>query len=138
MDDSRTLYVGNIADEVTEELLYELFLQAGPVERVKIPADREGRKSNFGFVTFKHESSVPYTVQLLHGTSLYDRTLNIKPRNNGTRGFKESCSIPPSYPKESPSRPNEHIRLVCFSFRRFYNRKLAGLTTVKSRTERSS
>lgn len=116
MDDSRTLYVGNIADEVTEELLYELFLQAGPVEKVKIPVDREGRKSNFGFVTFKHESSVPYTVQLLQETSLYDRTLNIKPRNNGTRGFKESPSIPPSYPKESLSRPNEHIRLVCFSF----------------------
>nr|CAH7744893.1 unnamed protein product [Callosobruchus chinensis] len=82
MDDARTVWCGNLSDKVTEELLYELFLQAGPLQRVKIPTDKEGRKSNFGFVTFKHEVSVDYATQLLNGTRLFDKNINVKPRNN--------------------------------------------------------
>ncbi|XP_060526695.1 RNA-binding protein 7 [Cylas formicarius] len=87
MDDSRTVWVGNLADEMTEELLYELFLQAAPLERVKIPSDKQGKQSNYGFVTFKHEVSVPYVIKLLNDTRLFDRNITIKPRqtNNPER-----------------------------------------------------
>ncbi|KAG5886369.1 hypothetical protein JTB14_034903 [Gonioctena quinquepunctata] len=81
MDDSKTVWCGNLSDQVTEELLYELFLQAAPLEKVRIPTDREGRKSNFGFITFKHEESVSYVLQLLNGTRLFDKALIVKPRN---------------------------------------------------------
>nr|XP_023017550.1 uncharacterized protein LOC111506650 [Leptinotarsa decemlineata] len=80
MDDTKTVWCGNLSDQVTEELLYELFLQAGPLERVKIPTDRDGRKSNFAFITFKHEKSVNYVLQLLKGTRLFDRLLIVKQR----------------------------------------------------------
>lgn len=33
MHESRTLYVDNKVDKVIEKVLYELFLQAGPVEK---------------------------------------------------------------------------------------------------------
>ncbi|KAJ8909253.1 hypothetical protein NQ315_013200 [Exocentrus adspersus] len=82
MDDTRTVWCGNLSDDVTEELLFELFLQAAPLERVKIPTDREGRKSNFAFITFKHEASVNYAQQLLNGTRLFEKPINVKPRNN--------------------------------------------------------
>lgn len=83
MDDSRTVWCGNIADCVTEELLYELFLQAAPLERVKIPTDRDGRRqSSFAFITLKHEISVDYVVQLLNGIQLYGKNLTIKPRQS--------------------------------------------------------
>ncbi|CAH1155170.1 unnamed protein product [Phaedon cochleariae] len=84
MDDSKTIWCGNLSDKVTEELLYELFLQAGPLERVKIPTDKEGRKSNFAFITFKHLESVNYVLRLLDGARMFDRNLNIKPRNNNS------------------------------------------------------
>ncbi|RZC40176.1 RRM 1 domain containing protein [Asbolus verrucosus] len=81
VDEARTLWCGNLSDKVTEELLYELFLQVAPLERVRIPTDKEGRKSDFAFITLKHEVSVDYVVQLLNGTSLYDRRIKLKPRS---------------------------------------------------------
>ncbi|KAL3286541.1 hypothetical protein HHI36_001046 [Cryptolaemus montrouzieri] len=79
-EDSRTVWCGNLSDNVTEELLYELFLQAAPLERVRIPQDRGGRRANYAFITFKHTVSVPYVVELLNGISIFDKNLNIKPR----------------------------------------------------------
>lgn len=78
----RTLWVGNVDPKVTEDLLYELFLQAGPLEEVKIPKDNNGRSKNFGFVTFKHAVSVGYTLALMEGVSLYGRKLNMQRRPN--------------------------------------------------------
>ncbi|XP_064650842.1 RNA-binding protein 7-like [Lineus longissimus] len=84
MEDSkdRTLWVGNVSDETTEELLYELFLQAGPLERVTIPKDREtGKQKKFAFITFKHEHSVPFCINIFDGVYLHQRRLQIKTRN---------------------------------------------------------
>jgi len=117
MDDAKTVWCGNLADQVTEELLYELFLQVAPLERVKIPIDREGRKSNFGFVTFKHEVSVPYAVQLLNGIKMFDKNLNVKPRNGGAqqerqRAEQNAVQRSFSYPNDAynQNRYNQHKR----------------------------
>nr|ACI33814.1 RNA-binding protein 7 [Salmo salar] len=74
----RTLFVGNLDPKVTEELLFELFLQAGPMFKVKIPKDNDGKQKAFGFVCFKHEVSVPYGMNLLNGATLFGRTLKIQ------------------------------------------------------------
>lgn len=92
-EDQRTVYCGNISDKVTEELLYELFLQAGPVRRVKIPKDRDGKQMSYGFVTFKHIESVPYAISLLEGISLYERSLNLKPRQRQDHSTDRSISV---------------------------------------------
>ncbi|XP_069695561.1 RNA-binding protein 7 [Periplaneta americana] len=80
-EDKRTVWCGNLSEKVTEEVLYELFLQAGPLEKVRIPKDRDGRQRNFGFITFKHECSVPYSVALFEGTSLFNKLLILQSRN---------------------------------------------------------
>ena len=38
--DDYILWAGNLEDKVTEELLYELFLQAGPLDYVKKPKEK--------------------------------------------------------------------------------------------------
>ncbi|GIX96953.1 RNA-binding protein 7 [Caerostris darwini] len=82
MDDKeRTLYCGNLPEKVTEDLLYELFLQAGPLESVKIPKDKDGRQRNYGFVTFKHTASVPYAVALMGGLVLYGKSIRLDARS---------------------------------------------------------
>lgn len=78
--DQRTVWCGNLSEKITDDLLFELFLQAGPIQKVSIPKDREGRPIGYGFVTFKHEVSVKYAIQLLDGTSLFDKRINLKPR----------------------------------------------------------
>ncbi|CAK1549438.1 unnamed protein product [Leptosia nina] len=79
-EDTKTIWCGNLSEQVNEELLYELFLQAGPLEKVRIPRDRDGRQRNFAFITYRHEVSVPYALNLFSGTALYNRTLSIQCR----------------------------------------------------------
>nr|CAB3265483.1 RNA-binding protein 7-like [Phallusia mammillata] len=82
-DTNCTLFVGNLSDKVTEEILFELFLQAGPVKTVCIPKDNKtGRQRNFGFITFKHEVSVKYSIELLNGIKLFNLPLNVNVRRN--------------------------------------------------------
>ncbi|XP_037685061.1 splicing regulator RBM11 [Choloepus didactylus] len=76
----RTVFVGNLEARVREEILYELFLQAGPLTKVTICKDREGKLKSFGFVCFKHPESVSYAIALLNGIRLYGRPINVQYR----------------------------------------------------------
>ena len=60
--DDYILWAGNLEDKVTEELLYELFLQAGPLDYVKKPKEK-----NFAFICYKHKDSVKYAMKLFEG-----------------------------------------------------------------------
>lgn len=100
-DQERTLYCGNLSPDITEDILYELFLQAGPLERVKIPKDKDGRFRTYAFVTFKHEISVPYAISLLGGIKLLGRNLRLQSRTGSSgegsgdpRGYTRTQSCP--------------------------------------------
>ncbi|CAF96067.1 unnamed protein product [Tetraodon nigroviridis] len=80
----RTLFIRNLDARVTEELLFELFLQAGPLVKTRIPKDPEGRQKSFGFAVYKHEVSVPYAMQLLDGTPLFGRSLHVQFRSGSS------------------------------------------------------
>ncbi|XP_055299544.1 RNA-binding protein 7 [Sitodiplosis mosellana] len=100
--DARTIHCGNLyADKITEELLYELFVQAGPLERVAIPKDN-GKNRQYAFVTYKHVCSVPYAMSIFAGTKLFNRELRLNNRclnrnnnneTNQTRG--QNAHVPP-------------------------------------------
>ncbi|XP_023165769.1 uncharacterized protein LOC111596000 [Drosophila hydei] len=74
----RTLFSNNLDERVTEDILYEVFLQAGPIESVRIPLDNTGRQRNFGFVTYQHKSAVPYAMELYQGLELFQKKVNIR------------------------------------------------------------
>ncbi|KAK4294846.1 hypothetical protein Pmani_032557 [Petrolisthes manimaculis] len=82
-EDDRTVWVGGFDAEVsTEEILYELFLQAGPLQYVRIPKDRESKKpKNFGFICYLHSVSVPYAIELMDGIVLHGRVLKVQSRH---------------------------------------------------------
>ncbi|XP_077198513.1 splicing regulator RBM11 isoform X2 [Paroedura picta] len=54
--------------------------QAGPVTKVTICKDKDGRLKTFGFVCFKHTESVPYAISLLNGIRLYGRPIKVQYR----------------------------------------------------------
>ena len=81
-EDTRTLWCGNLSEKVTEEILYELFLQGGPVQRVSIPKDRDGKQRTYGFVTYKHINSVSYALSLFDGTVLFNRPVSMSNRQS--------------------------------------------------------
>merc|ERR1712227_64947 len=80
--DDYILWAGNLEDKVTEELLYELFLQAGPLDYVKKPKEK-----NFAFICFKHKESVKYAMKLFEGLNLFGKLPYLK--------FRESKSDTP-------------------------------------------
>ncbi|XP_017275492.1 RNA-binding protein 7 isoform X2 [Kryptolebias marmoratus] len=100
----RTLFIRNIDTRVTEELLFELFLQAGPLVRTKIPKDLDGKQKTFGFAVYKHDVSVPYAMQLLNGTTLYGKSLQVQFRTGSSHS-----SSPGNAQNSSPANtPNPH------------------------------
>eukprot|EP00099_Drosophila_melanogaster_P017591 NP_608497.1 uncharacterized protein Dmel_CG11454 [Drosophila melanogaster] len=77
-EEQRTLFCGNLDERVTEEILYEVFLQAGPIEGVRIPTDNNGRPRNFGFVTYQRLCAVPFALDLYQGLELFQKKVTIK------------------------------------------------------------
>lgn len=100
----RTLFIRNLDHRVTEEVLFELFLQAGPLIRTKIPKDPDGKQKTFGFAVFKHEVSAPYAMQLLNGTVLFGKNIHVQFRSGSSHG-----NSPGNSQNSSPANtPNPH------------------------------
>eukprot|EP00882_Tetradesmus_deserticola_P021299 GHRQ01023060.1.p2 GENE.GHRQ01023060.1~~GHRQ01023060.1.p2 ORF type:complete len:131 (+),score=23.08 GHRQ01023060.1:820-1212(+) len=56
-----TVYVGNLDPQVTEELVWELFTQAGPIVNVYLPKDRvTNSHQGYGFVEYRAEEDADY------------------------------------------------------------------------------
>ena len=56
-----TVYVGNLDPQVTEELLWEVCVQAGPVVSVYVPKDRvTSAHMGYAFVEFRGEDDADY------------------------------------------------------------------------------
>ena len=80
----RTLWCGGISEKVDEEILYELFLNAGPLENVIIPRDWETKKQrNYAFIVFQHEESTEYAFNLLNGTELFRKAIKLQNKETG-------------------------------------------------------
>ena len=80
----RTLWCGSISDRVNENILYELFLNAGPLERVSIPKDRDsGRQKGYAFIVFQHVESIKYAYDLLNGTELFRQQIRLQQKETG-------------------------------------------------------
>ncbi|KAK2846997.1 hypothetical protein Q5P01_009996 [Channa striata] len=108
----RTLFIRNLDSRVTEELLFELFLQAGPLIKTKIPKDSDGKQKSFGFAVYKHEVSVPYAMQLLDGTSLFGRNIHVQFRS----GSSHTCSPGNSQNSIPANTPDPHGHRTSMQF----------------------
>lgn len=73
-----TVYVGDLDLRVSEAILWELFLQAGPISSVYIPRDKLTKDhSGYGFVEFQYERDTDYAQKILTGVRLYGRPIRI-------------------------------------------------------------
>jgi len=73
----RTLYVGNLPYDATVEEVETLIgaTGAGPVVRVHLPMDPEGRKRGFGFVTMASADAAKAAIDALRGADVRGRRL---------------------------------------------------------------
>jgi len=73
----RTLYVGNLPYDVTQEEVEGLFPSPQDVARIHLPLDADGRRRGFGFVTMSTPESAREAVDALRGAELRGRRLVI-------------------------------------------------------------
>ncbi|KAL6046260.1 Nuclear cap-binding protein [Balamuthia mandrillaris] len=72
----RVLYVGGLAEEVTEEILRAAFLPFGEVITVMIPMDyKSERNRGFGFVEFELQEDAVAAQDNMNNAELYGRVL---------------------------------------------------------------
>lgn len=73
-----TVYVGNIDEEATEELIYELMIQAGPVVSINLPKDYVNQvHQGFGFVEFRTERDAEYASLVMNQIRLFGKPLRV-------------------------------------------------------------
>ena len=85
-----TIWVGNLEESVNEELLWELFLQVGPVVDVHMPLDKiTGQSNNYAFVEFENEVDADYAMKVLNMVKLNGKSLRI----NRAAREKESLDV---------------------------------------------
>ncbi|XP_053670584.1 splicing factor 3B subunit 4 [Anopheles nili] len=73
-----TIYVGGLDDKVTETLLWELFVQSGPVVNVHMPKDRVTQMhQGYGFVEFLGEEDADYAIKIMNMIKLYGKPIRV-------------------------------------------------------------
>ncbi|WKX94218.1 hypothetical protein Q1695_011464 [Nippostrongylus brasiliensis] len=73
-----TIYVGGLDEKVTENVLWELMVQAGPVTSVNMPKDRvTANHQGFGFVEFVGEEDADYAIKILNMIKLYGKPIKV-------------------------------------------------------------
>ncbi|KAK4241462.1 splicing factor 3b subunit 4 [Achaetomium macrosporum] len=73
-----TVYVGNIDERFTQELLSELMTQVGPVRQVHMPQDRVSQThQGYGFVEFDTPASAEYAAKVLNGIRIWGKPIRV-------------------------------------------------------------
>lgn len=72
------LYVGNLPYSASETEIKDLFAQAGPVESVSIPTDRQtGQPRGFGFVDMTNSSDADNAIRMFDGYRMDGRQIRV-------------------------------------------------------------
>lgn len=88
----KKIYVGNLAYEVQEDELKDLFTKCGEVVSANIIIDRStGRSKGFGFVEFESPAQAEAAIEELNGQEFQGRPLKVnmareQQRSGGGRG----------------------------------------------------
>ncbi|MBT9316681.1 RNA recognition motif domain-containing protein [Leptothoe spongobia] len=84
-----SIYVGNIAYNVSQEDIQEVFADYGTVKRVTIPMDREtGRPRGFAFVEMSADAEEDAAIEALDGAEWLGREIRVnkaRPREERPR-----------------------------------------------------
>ncbi|BGO97885.1 Splicing factor 3b subunit 4 [Rhodotorula toruloides ATCC 204091] len=73
-----TCYLGNLDERVTDALVWELMLQAGPVANVHLPKDRISMThQGYGFCEFLTEEDAEYACKIMNQIKLFGKPIRV-------------------------------------------------------------
>ncbi|KAF1741126.1 hypothetical protein MXB_1271, partial [Myxobolus squamalis] len=110
----RSVFVGNIPYEATDEELKNIFSKIGPVLSFRIVYDREtGKPKGYGFCEYRDIETAQSAIRNLNGLELHSRTLRVDSAVNekGKEEQKEAKlqEIPTCGPVVSSESASENI-----------------------------
>eukprot|EP00112_Aurelia_sp_Birch-Aquarium-sp1_P023094 Seg675.30 transcript_id=Seg675.30/GoldUCD/mRNA.D3Y31 product="Nuclear cap-binding protein subunit 2" protein_id=Seg675.30/GoldUCD/D3Y31 len=86
LEESTTLYIGNLSFYTTEEQMYELFARAGDLKRIVMGLDRVKKTPcGFCFVEYYGREDAESCIRYISGTRLDDRVIRV----DWDAGFQE-------------------------------------------------
>lgn len=94
------LYLGNLAPETDEPLLYELMSHLAPVSSVRMPKHKiKGTHQGYGFAVFQSEADAHYVQAVLSATpvKLFGRAVKASPASHATN--QSSSRLAPPVPR---------------------------------------
>lgn len=75
----RTVYVGNLPQEVTEQILFAFFNTFGEIKSVTIPIDHvTEKKRGFAFIEFDEKEEALSAIDNYDQTDFMDRTIRVR------------------------------------------------------------
>ncbi|CAF0968498.1 unnamed protein product [Brachionus calyciflorus] len=99
----RTLFCINIDQNCSEDILYELFLQVGPIDNIIRKADRNG--NIIALVTYKHVESCEYAIKLFNGIKLFNQSLKVQQSQTGNQIASKGSNTNLSSAQSTPNNP---------------------------------
>jgi splicing factor 3B subunit 4 len=89
-----TCYIGNLEQRVTDEIIWEMFVQCGPVINVNIPRDKiTGEHQGFGFVELRTELDAEYAIKILHMIKLFGKPIKVNKATQDKRTLEVGANI---------------------------------------------
>uniref|UniRef100_A0A1A9Z7P7 Peptidyl-prolyl cis-trans isomerase E n=1 Tax=Glossina pallidipes TaxID=7398 RepID=A0A1A9Z7P7_GLOPL len=77
-NDKRTVYIGSLADEVTEKLLNNAFIPFGDIADIQIPVDYESQKHRgFAFIEYESAEDAASAIDNMNDSELCGRTIRV-------------------------------------------------------------
>ncbi|KAL3982352.1 RNA recognition motif family protein [Acanthocheilonema viteae] len=113
MDDpgERTCYVCSLHENVTEELLKELFSQVGPLDTI-ILRTSNNRDSNsthrYALIVFKHEVSVLFACEMLDRIELFNKKISVRPKQGTQQAQRYRKNIALHNSNSCPSKSRSY------------------------------
>lgn len=107
--EDRTLYVGNLPYDVSQQEIEALFADngAGPVVRIHLPVGPDGRPRGFGFVTLATADAANSAIVALRAIEVRGRRLMINIAN--PRGAAPGGARTGAGPSMRPPRPRDDL-----------------------------
>jgi splicing factor 3B subunit 4 len=89
-----TVYVGGLDAQLSEELLWELFVQAGPVVNVYVPKDRvTNLHQNYGFIEYRSEEDADYAIKVLNMIKLHGKPIRVNKASQDKKSLDVGANL---------------------------------------------
>ncbi|KAJ2453131.1 E3 ubiquitin-protein ligase pub1 [Coemansia sp. RSA 2336] len=114
---AKSLYVGNLDPQATEQTLYEAFASVRPVMGVKIIADkRQAGGLNYGFVEFANHQDAEFALQSLNGHRILENDIRVNwAFTSGTPAHEDTSNHFPIFVGDLSSEVNDQVLAKAFS-----------------------